>query len=94
LRYRPRTDANQALLVALMRERGLTVQSLAMIGSGVPDLLVGWERKNYLFEVKDPEQPPSRRRLTMDEVAFHHLWRGQVGIVETIDDVLRVLELQ
>jgi hypothetical protein len=89
MRRRPRTDGNQVLLVVQMRERGMTVQSLAMIGGGVPDLLVGCRGKNYLFEVKDPTQPPSKRRLTPDEVMVHRLWCGSVAVVETIDDVMK-----
>lgn len=42
MRRAPRTDANQAEIVAALRTRGALVQSLAGVGAGVPDLLVGW----------------------------------------------------
>ena len=59
-----RIDDNQEGIVAALREAGATVQSTAAVGSGCPDLIVGYEGRNFLLEVKDGEKPPSRRALT------------------------------
>jgi hypothetical protein len=40
------------------------VQTLAAVGCGCPDLLVGYRGKWWLAEVKDGEKPPSARELT------------------------------
>jgi Holliday junction resolvase len=86
-----RVDENQAEIVRALRQIGAKVQSLAELGSGVPDILVGHRGRNYLFEIKSPKQPPSKRKLTPDEVAWHEAWRGQVAIIENFGDALKIL---
>jgi hypothetical protein len=76
-----RTDANQADVVQCLRDLGASVQSLADIGQGCPDLLVGWRELNFVLEVKDGAQPPSKRKLTPAEYDWHDAWRGQKRIV-------------
>lgn len=56
--------------------------SLAGVGNGCPDLLVGAKRVNVLLELKDDKKPPSARKLTPDEVTFLASWRGQYAVVE------------
>jgi hypothetical protein len=88
-----RVDANQKKLVALMRRiPGLTVAHTHTIGDGFVDLVCGFKGQNFLFEVKDPAQPPSKRKLTPDEEVFHAKWTGSIHIVETIDDVLKIIK--
>lgn len=89
MRARGRTDSNHQLIVAGLRKAGGTVQSLASIGNGCPDLLLGWHSRNYLLEIKSPDQPPSRRRLTDDEVNWHHEWRGKVYVVHTLEEAMQ-----
>lgn len=86
-----RVDANQSLIVKQLRAIGATVQSLADLGKGVPDLLVGWRGKNWLMEIKDWKQPPSKRRLTPDEKKWHQSWNGQVHVVETFDEAMKII---
>jgi hypothetical protein len=86
-----RVDANQSLIVRELRAVGATVQSLADLGKGAPDLLVGWRGKNWLIEIKDWKQPPSKRRLTPDEKKWHQTWNGQVNVVETFDEALKII---
>ncbi len=87
-----RVDANQPDIVEDLRSYpGVVVQSLADMGSGCPDLLVGVACVNWLFEVKNPNQPPSKRRLTDDEKVWHFEWTGQVAIIETADEALRLM---
>ena len=47
-----RVDANQAEIVAAFRAAGATVLHLHSIGHGCPDLLVGYQGRNLLVEVK------------------------------------------
>lgn len=61
------------------------------MGRGVPDLLVGWHGVNLLMEVKDGAKPPSGRRLTTEESAWHQRWYGQVVVVESIDGAMASL---
>lgn len=72
---RAKVDANQKVIVEALRAAGCFVQSLAGIGAGCPDLLVG--TCNYdgqawvVMEVKDGSKPPSQRGLTEDEIGWH-----------------------
>ena len=83
MRRAAKVDTNQAEIVQNLRGLGCTVQSIASMGRGVPDLLVGWKGKKYLFEVKDPAKPPSKRILTEDELNWQLAWRGQVRTIES-----------
>lgn len=93
MRLRGRVDDNHQQIVEFLRERGCTLQSLANIGKGCPDLLVGFRQQNILMEVKNGLLRPSRRVLTDEEAWWHGWWRGQVAVVESEEDVVRVLEL-
>lgn len=81
MRRRGRVDGNHTEIVKALRKIGATVQSLADIGHGTPDLLVGFRGRNVLLEVKDGSLPPSRRTLTPDEAAWSLGWKGAPVIV-------------
>ena len=86
-----KVDANQSEIVAALRGAGATVQPLHDVGRGCPDLLVGFRGDNYAIEVKDGEKPPSKRKLTPDQVRWHGDWRGRVVVVTGVDDALRAI---
>ena len=92
MRRAAKVDANQDELVSVIRAMGGTVQSLAAVGKGCPDLLVGWRNKNLLLEIKDGSRPPSERVLTPDQKRWHSDWKGRVYIVNTLDDLLLILK--
>ena len=92
MRRAAKIDSNQTAVVKALRAAGATVQSLAAVGAGVPDLLVGFQGKTILIEVKDGAKVPSERRLTPDQLVWHSRWRG--GALSTVDGpeaALRVL---
>lgn len=86
-----KTDRNHSSIVRDLRSVGASVQSLASIGKGCPDILVGFRGRNFIFEIKDPEQPPSKRSLTRYEAGWHEGWKGQVGTVETFSQILEII---
>ena len=91
MRKHGRTDANQAAIVKALRKAGASVQSLASVGDGCPDLLVGYGVINFLIEVKDQNQPPSKRKLTPDETAWHGNWATPVYTVESVEEALDII---
>jgi Holliday junction resolvase len=92
MRRAAKIDANQEQVVQALRAAGATVQSLAGVGVGVPDLLVGHQGKTILLEVKDGRKVPSARRLTEDQLKWHGAWRGgPLAVVDGVDAALRVL---
>ncbi len=88
-----RIDANQPEIVKALRKIGCFVQSLADIGKGCPDLLVGFRGNWHILEVKDSAKPPSARRLTKDELKWHQkaLQHGPVHVVETIEQAIDIV---
>src|SRR3990172_6495026 len=86
-----RVDDNQKEIVQAARQMGASVLPIHDLGKGAPDLLVGWRGKNYLWEVKDGNKSPSRRKLTEDEEFFHATWRGQATIINSVPDVIAFL---
>lgn len=91
MRRAARVDANQGEIVKALRKIGASVQPLHMVGEGCPDALVGYRGKNYVMEIKDGTRKPSEQRLTPDESNWHVGWMGQVHVVKSIDDALRVV---
>lgn len=91
MRRAAKIDDNQREIVDALRQAGCSVQSLAGVGKGVPDLVVGFRKRNFLLEIKDGSKSPSKRKLTPDEQNFHKMWKGAVVIVESIDEALRAV---
>jgi hypothetical protein len=94
VRQRARTDRNQQAIMHDLRKAGCAVEDLSKLSGGCPDLLVGTRGLNFLFEVKDPEQPLSKQRLTADEQEWHRIWQasgGQVHIITSAQDALTVI---
>ena len=91
MRTAARVDANQQEIIRILRDCGVTVQPLHTVGKGTPDLLCGYRGRNILLEVKDGARPTSHRQLTRDQREWHATWRGQVAVVETPEQALRVM---
>jgi Holliday junction resolvase len=87
MRRAARTDRNQNEIAAAFQALGCSIYSLAAVGNGVPDLLVGCHGQNLLIEVKDGAKSKSRRALTPDQQKFKDNWRGIVWYVDKIGDV-------
>lgn len=84
-----RVDDNQQLIVQALRRAGASILHLHTIGRGCPDVLAGFRGNNVLLEIKNGMQPPSRRKLTTQEAAWHQTWRGgRVVTVATIHEAL------
>lgn len=103
MRRAARIDANQPQIVNDLRGLGCVVWSTAGVGNGFPDIVVGHKGRNYLFEIKDPEKPPSKRRLTVKEMDFCSVWekpgwvtacKGQVDTIETVEDAMEIMGIE
>lgn len=82
-----RTDENQKSIVDYLRKHHMEVQHLHSVGKGCPDLLVGYKGVNVLLEIKRDET----KKLTPDQVIWHHNWRGQVATVATAQQAYDVV---
>lgn len=94
MRTRGKIDANHNDIVLALRKCGASVVSLAGVGEGVPDLLVGFRGVTCLVEIKDGTKPPSQRKLTEAQIRFHSEWNGgTLSIVDSVDAALRILKV-
>ena len=79
-----RVDRNQNRIVEALEVIGASVERLG--SKDQPDLLVGYQHRNYLMEVKTESG-----KLRDGQEDFQERWKGQVSTVRTIADALRVL---
>jgi len=86
VRRRAKVDGNQAEIVEALRQIGCSVQSLASVGDGCPDLLVGYRGRNVLVEVKR-----AKGRITEDQWRWRNGWVGQAAIVRTVTDAVNLI---
>lgn len=90
-RYATRIDEAQPEIVNGLRKMGASVQSLAKIGEGCPDLMVGYRGDNFIFEIKTPDSAHSKRGLNVKhptpkkQQAWYDSWRGRVDVIENFE---------
>ncbi len=85
-------DSNQPAVVKALRDIGVSVKVVSET-KGFCDIIAGYRGVNVLLEIKDGSLPPSARKLTADEQAFHDTWAGQIAIVTSPEDAqLAVIE--
>lgn len=88
-RRRPHIDENQPEIVAYLEARGATVQSLAGVGRGCLDLLVGYRGVNLVVEVKNPD---GRDTVEDSQKRWVANWRGQLSFVRTTKEAGALLD--
>lgn len=81
-----RVDANQTQIVSALRAAGASVQSLARIGNGCPDILAALGNQMYLMEIKH-----GKGKTNELQNRWHVAWNAPVHVVYSPDDALRVL---
>ena len=54
---------------------------------GLPDIVCGYKGVNLLVEIKDPDKPPSARKLTPLEEAFKESWGGSYIVATDYEEV-------
>jgi len=91
MKIRGRVDGNQKEVVTELRDMGFSVAITSQLGNGFPDIVLGYQNHNYLFEIKDPSQSPSARVLTLSEERFRDNWKGNYNIILSAQDALRYI---
>lgn len=87
-RYAAKVDTNQRPIVKALKDifGDEVVFDLSAVGRGCPDIMVGVRGVNLLFEIKTDSGT-----LTTDQKIFHRLWSGQVNVIRSLDDALKVI---
>ena len=84
-----KVDLNQSEIIAALRRLQIGVIDLHRVGHGCPDFAAGIHGINYFMECK----APGVNFLTPDEFRFHSTWPGQVAVVHSVDEALKVMGL-
>lgn len=80
-----RIDGNHTEIVNQLELCGCSVQSLATIGNGCPDIIVGYSERNYIFEIKTETGKLNKRQLK-----WFSNWDGQRGVIRSVYDALDI----
>jgi hypothetical protein len=84
-------DDNQPAIVQALLAAGYSVQSLAGVGVGCPDLVVGAEGINVLMEVKNPNKLAGNAEMKPEQLGWHRRWKGQVCVVHDEAEALAAI---
>ena len=86
---RSKADHNQSELLRNLRTiPGLSVVDLSGVGRGCPDLLIGYQGKNYLVEVKNRA---TWGKLNARQKEWFSTWTGQAMVVLQAEDIFKYL---
>lgn len=83
MRLAANIDANQREICEGLKKAGRSILYLHPIGSGCPDILVGYHGKNILLEIKQ-----LKGQLNDNQKEFFAAWRGQALVVRTLEEAL------
>jgi hypothetical protein len=86
MRRAAKVDANQEQVVSALRAAGASVQSLAPIGKGCPDLLVAFRGAMYLIEVKQ-----GKGKVNELQTKWHGDWKADVYVAYGPEDALQII---
>ena len=87
-----KVDDNQNALVSIWRSMGISVAITSASHDGFPDVVLGYGGITVLVEIKDGNKPPSKRKLTPDQVKFHNEFKGAITVVETQEQALELAD--
>lgn len=94
-RFEFHADANQEPIVEALKAAKAKVWPMDKAGDGIGDLLVGYKRRLFILEVKNPateNQKKPWKSLRPDQVKFHTFFAGYpVFIVFTPAEALAAI---
>jgi hypothetical protein len=83
MRRAAKVDANQTEIVDAFRKLGCSVQSLAALGNGVPDIMVSLGGITWLVEIK-----AGKSKENALQTAWAASWLGCRAVVRDIEGVV------
>ncbi|MFA4990576.1 MAG: hypothetical protein WC579_01530 [Candidatus Paceibacterota bacterium] len=85
-----KTDGNHKYIMNYLKQFGISVADTSKIGFGFPDIVCGYQGKNYLFEIKISE----KSKLNQNEEKFLASWRGQYHVITTPQEALEIIGIK
>lgn len=90
MRHAARVDANQAEIVAALRDAGASVYLIQL----PVDLLVGYGGKTALVEVKNPNSRYGRAGANANQASWLEQWKGgTAAVIDSVEAAQRLLKL-
>jgi hypothetical protein len=86
-RIASKVDLNHSTIVDALRASGVSVQSLAEVGGGCPDLLCAVNGLNFLIEVKSGNELLNAKQKT-----WHREWRGTAHLARTVTEAICIAD--
>lgn len=86
MRRAARTDSNHKRIVKAFKDMGFAVLDISQLKNAC-DLFVSKRGETVAIEIKSPDNPPSKQRLTKGEAEFRDAWQGSWSLVMTLEDV-------
>lgn len=83
-----KVDANHAQVTSALEAAGASVQSLAPLGRGCPDILCAYRNAMFLFEVKNKD---GKDEVNEAQKKWHIAWNAPVHVVYGPEEALKVI---
>lgn len=84
--FKKKVDSNQAQIIADLKKIGVSVLNLSRVGGGCPDILVGWQGKNILIEIKT-----AKGNLNDSQIEFFKEWKGSKFVCKSINEIIEII---
>lgn len=84
---RNKQDKLQKEITHCLKLLGYSVWDTSQIGNGFPDIIVGANGINYLFEIKSKHTTISKSQCKFDSE-----WKGNSQIIYSVSDALQIIE--
>ena len=88
--YAKRVDLNHTEIVKTLRSLGAGVVDMSRVGQGFPDLLIHFQNKNVLVEVKSGES----KKFTQAQLKFISNWQGPAIVrINDVEGAVRLMNI-
>ena len=91
MKYGAKKDANHHEVVDALRKAGASIVDMSHVGKGFPDLIVGFQSKTILMEIKNPKTSYGKKGLNKNQVKWKEQWLG--GAYCTVDSPEAALQM-
>jgi hypothetical protein len=90
--YGRKKDANHNDIVNVMTKVGASVIDMSHVGKGFPDLIVGFQSKTILMEIKNTKTSYGRKGLNKNQLEWKEKWLGGAYcVVDSPEAALRMI---
>jgi Holliday junction resolvase len=88
--YAKRVDLNHQEIVKTLRSLGAGVVDMSRVGQGFPDLLIHFQNKSVLVEVKSGEN----KKFTQAQLRFISNWQGPAIVrINDVEGAIRLMNI-